>query len=59
VRITESARRVFAADFSIPALAKEELYGGKLVAALDLFYILPRLNRTGPRRYSSRGLIPF
>ena len=35
VRITESARRVFAADFSIPALAKEELYGGKLVAALD------------------------
>jgi hypothetical protein len=35
VRITESARRVFAADFSIPTLAKEELYGGKLVAALD------------------------
>jgi hypothetical protein len=34
-RITESARRVFAADFSVPVLADAELYGGKLVAALD------------------------
>jgi len=34
-RISESARRSFAVDFSIPSLAREELYGGKLVAALD------------------------
>lgn len=34
-RIAESAGRSFAVDFSIPALAREELYGGKLVAALD------------------------
>jgi hypothetical protein len=35
MRMTESARRTFATDFSIPALAREELYGGKIVAALD------------------------
>jgi predicted nucleotidyltransferase component of viral defense system len=34
-RISESARRSFAVDFSIPSLAREELYAGKLVAALD------------------------
>ena len=34
-RISESARRSFAVDFAIPSLAREELYGGKLVAALD------------------------
>lgn len=34
-RISESARRSFAVDFSIPSLSREELYGGKLVAALD------------------------
>jgi hypothetical protein len=34
-RITESARRLFAADFSVPVLSDAELYGGKLVAALD------------------------
>jgi predicted nucleotidyltransferase component of viral defense system len=34
-RISELASRSFAMDFSIPSLAREELYGGKLVAALD------------------------
>lgn len=34
-RISELASRSFLMDFSIPSLAREELYGGKLVAALD------------------------
>jgi hypothetical protein len=34
-RISESASRAFAVDFSIPSLARAELYGGKIVAALD------------------------
>ena len=34
-RISELASRSFAMDFSIPSLAREELYAGKLVAALD------------------------
>ena len=34
-RISEVASQSFLMDFSIPSLAREELYGGKLVAALD------------------------
>jgi len=33
--IAGKARQLFATDVTVPALAKEELYGGKIVAALD------------------------
>lgn len=35
MRLTETARNMFACDIDVPALAPEELYGGKIVAALD------------------------
>jgi len=33
--IASKARELFATDVTVPVLAKEELYGGKIVAALD------------------------
>jgi hypothetical protein len=35
MRLAETARNMFASDIDVPALAPEELYGGKIVAALD------------------------
>ena len=35
LQIAEKAGRIFAVDISVPSLAREELYGGKIVAALD------------------------
>lgn len=35
MRLAETARTLFATDIDVPALAPEELYGGKIVAALD------------------------
>jgi len=35
MRLAETAKNMFASDIEVPALAPEELYGGKIVAALD------------------------
>lgn len=35
LQIAEKAGRIFAVNISVPSLAREELYGGKIVAALD------------------------
>jgi predicted nucleotidyltransferase component of viral defense system len=35
MRIANKAGELFATDVSVPSLAREELYGGKIVAALD------------------------
>ncbi len=52
-RLGDEARRLFTTEFSVPVLAAPELYGGKLVAAMDrqhprdLFDVRGLFNRGG------------
>lgn len=56
MRLTPSARTLLATDLSVPVLAVDELYGSKLVAALDRQH--PRDFFDVMMMYANQGLTP-
>lgn len=55
-RLAEAARSLFATDFTIPTLQSSELYGSKLVAAMDRQHPRDFFDTRG--MYASDGLTP-